>query len=159
MFYICVLVDGLPCDKNIDQRKYFTYGRRCPVNTTCEPNWPGLNHGITNFDNIFLSIITVFQCLTMEGWSQVMYYVSSFAFNLRNSLHKQPLLDTLWKNKKGIQRNRTSLLQILLGKFTSSFWLYFITSPLNIVVLNFETFLNVFSIRCFRRKLTKFMFL
>ncbi|XP_066923067.1 muscle calcium channel subunit alpha-1-like isoform X2 [Clytia hemisphaerica] len=66
--------DGLPCDKNIDQRKYFTYGRRCPVNTTCEPNWPGLNHGITNFDNIFLSIITVFQCLTMEGWSQVMYY-------------------------------------------------------------------------------------
>ncbi|KAF8571842.1 hypothetical protein P879_01071 [Paragonimus westermani] len=38
--------------------------------------WVGPNHGITNFDNFGLSMLTVFQCVTMEGWTQVLYWVN-----------------------------------------------------------------------------------
>ena len=38
--------------------------------------WPGPNYGITNFDHIGLAMLTVLQCITMEGWTQIMYYVS-----------------------------------------------------------------------------------
>lgn len=38
--------------------------------------WTGPNYGITNFDNFGLSMLTVFQCVTMEGWTQVLYWVS-----------------------------------------------------------------------------------
>ncbi|VDP25739.1 unnamed protein product [Schistosoma curassoni] len=40
--------------------------------------WVGPNYGITNFDNFGLSMLTVFQCITMEGWTQVLYWVSCF---------------------------------------------------------------------------------
>lgn len=31
--------------------------------------------GITNFDNIGFAMLTVFQCVTMEGWTPIMYWV------------------------------------------------------------------------------------
>ena len=31
------------------------------------------NYGVTNFDNIGNALITIFQCITMEGWTSVMY--------------------------------------------------------------------------------------
>jgi len=37
--------------------------------------WNGPNNGITSFDNIGFAMLTVFQCITMEGWTTVMYYV------------------------------------------------------------------------------------
>ena len=43
----------------------------------CEGGWKGPNHGITNFDNIGLACMTVFQCITLEGWTDVLYMVSS----------------------------------------------------------------------------------
>ena len=36
----------------------------------------GPNHGITTFDNIGLAVLTTFQVVTMEGWTQIMYAVS-----------------------------------------------------------------------------------
>jgi hypothetical protein len=37
---------------------------------------PGeLNFGLTNFDNIGLATITIFQVITMENWSVIMYFV------------------------------------------------------------------------------------
>ena len=36
-------------------------------------NEPDLNYGITNFDNIFSAFLTIFQCITLEGWTNVMY--------------------------------------------------------------------------------------
>ena len=45
-------------------------------NWECRVGWVGPNNGITNFDNIGLAMLTVFQCITMEGWTDVMYYVS-----------------------------------------------------------------------------------
>ena len=51
---------------------------------TCNPNksiclekWEGPNYGITSFDNIGLAMLTVFQCVSMEGWTPILYSVSS----------------------------------------------------------------------------------
>ena len=65
-------------------------GRTCPYNPNqpmvCLPwdrsgaltgvNWPGPSDGLVNFDNMLFALITVFQCITMEGWTGVMYHVS-----------------------------------------------------------------------------------
>ena len=41
----------------------------------CKDEWEGPNFGITNFDNFGLSMLTVFQCITLEGWTDVLYNV------------------------------------------------------------------------------------
>ncbi|XP_033105567.1 voltage-dependent L-type calcium channel subunit alpha-1D-like [Anneissia japonica] len=53
-----------------------TTGYKCTGDTTCLGLWEGPNKGITNFDNIGLAMLTVFQCITMEGWTQIMYYIN-----------------------------------------------------------------------------------
>ncbi len=42
--------------------------------------WLGPNDGITNFDNFGLAMLTVFQCVSLEGWTDVLYWVG-FDFN------------------------------------------------------------------------------
>ncbi|KAL0102109.1 hypothetical protein PUN28_018567 [Cardiocondyla obscurior] len=37
--------------------------------------WVGPNWGITNFDNFGLAMLTVFQCITLEGWTEVLYNI------------------------------------------------------------------------------------
>lgn len=48
--------------------------------------WQGPKYGIISFDNIGYAMLTVFQCITMEGWTMVLYYVSashcSFFFDI-----------------------------------------------------------------------------
>uniref|UniRef100_H3D4N0 Voltage-dependent L-type calcium channel subunit alpha n=1 Tax=Tetraodon nigroviridis TaxID=99883 RepID=H3D4N0_TETNG len=52
-------------------------GRFCVENgTECRGKWEGPNGGITNFDNIFFAMLTVFQCITMEGWTDVLYWMN-----------------------------------------------------------------------------------
>ncbi|MEE6501694.1 hypothetical protein FKM82_004299 [Ascaphus truei] len=52
-------------------------GRLCPINgSECKSGWPGPNGGITNFDNFAFAMLTVFQCITMEGWTDVLYWVN-----------------------------------------------------------------------------------
>ncbi|XP_077450070.1 voltage-dependent L-type calcium channel subunit alpha-1C isoform X2 [Stigmatopora argus] len=52
------------------------YGRHCHTNgTECRMNWEGPNDGITNFDNFAFAMLTVFQCITMEGWTDVLYWM------------------------------------------------------------------------------------
>ncbi|MCJ8735276.1 hypothetical protein PDJAM_G00245170 [Pangasius djambal] len=52
-------------------------GRFCVGNNTeCRGVWEGPNGGITNFDNIFFAMLTVFQCITMEGWTDVLYWMN-----------------------------------------------------------------------------------
>ncbi|CAB1321733.1 unnamed protein product [Coregonus sp. 'balchen'] len=51
--------------------------RTCENGTVCQEYWIGPNYGITNFDNILFAILTVFQCITMEGWVDILYNVSS----------------------------------------------------------------------------------
>lgn len=47
------------------------------IESTCLEKWEGPNSGITNFDNIGFAMLTVFQCITMEGWTSIMYWVRS----------------------------------------------------------------------------------
>ncbi|XP_036920658.1 voltage-dependent L-type calcium channel subunit alpha-1C isoform X4 [Sturnira hondurensis] len=52
------------------------HGRQCQNGTVCKPGWDGPRHGITNFDNFAFAMLTVFQCITMEGWTDVLYWVN-----------------------------------------------------------------------------------
>uniref|UniRef100_A0A7M5WIZ7 Voltage-dependent calcium channel alpha-1 subunit IQ domain-containing protein n=2 Tax=Clytia hemisphaerica TaxID=252671 RepID=A0A7M5WIZ7_9CNID len=60
-----------PCDPT-------GWGRKCNDGEICrraKPHeWSGPNDGITSFDNMFLSMLTIFQCITLEGWSDILYY-------------------------------------------------------------------------------------
>uniref|UniRef100_A0A803TPA1 Voltage-dependent N-type calcium channel subunit alpha n=1 Tax=Anolis carolinensis TaxID=28377 RepID=A0A803TPA1_ANOCA len=47
----------------------------------CRKYWEGPNFGITNFDNILFAVLTVFQCITMEGWTDILYNVSATGNN------------------------------------------------------------------------------
>jgi voltage-dependent calcium channel L type alpha-1D len=47
----------------------------------CRHYWEGPNDGITNFDNIGLAMLTVFQCISLEGWTDVMYNVRRIGTN------------------------------------------------------------------------------
>ena len=44
----------------------------------CLEKWEGPNFGITSFDNIGFAMLTVFQCVTMEGWTPILYWVRKF---------------------------------------------------------------------------------
>uniref|UniRef100_A0A8D3BJI5 Voltage-dependent L-type calcium channel subunit alpha n=1 Tax=Scophthalmus maximus TaxID=52904 RepID=A0A8D3BJI5_SCOMX len=65
-------------------------GRRCAINgTECRAGWPGPNNGITHFDNLGFSMLTVYQCITTQGWTDVLYwvrYLSSLEITLNHSL-------------------------------------------------------------------------
>ncbi|XP_048587004.1 voltage-dependent calcium channel type A subunit alpha-1-like isoform X2 [Nematostella vectensis] len=64
-----------PCDKGpyFGVRQVF-HGRQCSGDyPICDEFWVGPNNGISTFDNIALSMLTVFQCITMEGWTGIMY--------------------------------------------------------------------------------------
>ncbi|XP_070132943.1 voltage-dependent calcium channel type D subunit alpha-1 isoform X5 [Drosophila bipectinata] len=50
-------------------------GRACPEGMKCYGGWEGPNDGITNFDNFGLAMLTVFQCVTLEGWTDVLYNI------------------------------------------------------------------------------------
>nr|XP_026689963.1 voltage-dependent L-type calcium channel subunit alpha-1D isoform X2 [Ciona intestinalis] len=52
------------------------WGRHCPDDTVCKEGWDGPANGIINFDTFYFSFITVFQCITMEGWTEVLYYTN-----------------------------------------------------------------------------------
>ena len=64
--------DLTPCASSPSSYGAFT----CPNTSVCEQGWEGPNFGITSFDNIAYAMLTVFQCITMEGWTKVLYYVS-----------------------------------------------------------------------------------
>uniref|UniRef100_A0A8B9NS13 Voltage-dependent L-type calcium channel subunit alpha n=1 Tax=Accipiter nisus TaxID=211598 RepID=A0A8B9NS13_9AVES len=71
----CFLIDSVeedpaPC-------AFSGNGRQCVMNgTECKGGWVGPNGGITNFDNFAFAMLTVFQCITMEGWTDVLYWVN-----------------------------------------------------------------------------------
>ena len=69
-------MDDKPCDAGPfpGVRQIFR-GRNCPSGYNCDEYWIGPNDGITTFDNIALAMLTVFQCITMEGWTTIMYKV------------------------------------------------------------------------------------
>ncbi|CAF1504754.1 unnamed protein product [Adineta ricciae] len=58
----------------------------------CQEYWKGPNQGITSFDNIGFAMLTVFQCITMEGWTQILYWTNDAVGTLFNWLYFVPLI-------------------------------------------------------------------
>ncbi|XP_061488483.1 voltage-dependent L-type calcium channel subunit alpha-1S isoform X2 [Rhineura floridana] len=53
------------------------HGRHCTIpGSECRGKWPGPNNGITHFDNFGFAMLTVYQCISMEGWTEVLYWVN-----------------------------------------------------------------------------------
>lgn len=47
----------------------------CPDHYLCGKGLANPNFGVTNFDTIFYSFLMVFQCVTLEGWTEIMYWI------------------------------------------------------------------------------------
>lgn len=45
----------------------------CPDGYICGKMLENPDYGVTNFDNILSSFMMVFQCVTLEGWSDIMF--------------------------------------------------------------------------------------
>ncbi|KAI6214212.1 hypothetical protein M3Y94_00241300 [Aphelenchoides besseyi] len=60
------------CEQSLSSVRRSTTPWVCSANTT----WLGPNNGISNFDNFGLAMLTVFQCVSLEGWTDVMYWVN-----------------------------------------------------------------------------------
>ncbi|KAM6957182.1 LOW QUALITY PROTEIN: voltage-dependent P/Q-type calcium channel subunit alpha-1A [Aplochiton taeniatus] len=66
--------------------------RLCPEGTMCRQYWLGPNYGITQFDNILFAVLTVFQCITMEGWTDLLYYSDDASGGAWNWMYFVPLI-------------------------------------------------------------------
>lgn len=84
LFFVCLFFLNLrlyhlswPDNETVDSSELeFPCGvRQCPAGYRCSDSWIGPNDGITQFDNILFAVLTVFQCITMEGWTTVLYNV------------------------------------------------------------------------------------
>ncbi|XP_037625796.1 voltage-dependent R-type calcium channel subunit alpha-1E isoform X2 [Sebastes umbrosus] len=75
LHYTCTPQPGILENETVDSSEYeIPCGmRQCPAKYTCGDTWIGPNDGITQFDNILFALLTVFQCITMEGWTTVLY--------------------------------------------------------------------------------------
>ncbi|XP_037132425.1 voltage-dependent R-type calcium channel subunit alpha-1E-like isoform X1 [Syngnathus acus] len=66
--------------------------RKCPERYDCNDTWIGPNDGITQFDNILFAVLTVFQCITMEGWTAVLYNTNDALGTTWNWMYFIPLI-------------------------------------------------------------------
>ncbi|XP_071560308.1 voltage-dependent calcium channel type A subunit alpha-1 isoform X10 [Temnothorax nylanderi] len=65
----------------------------CNANiSTCLERWEGPNSGITSFDNIGFAMLTVFQCITMEGWTAILYWTNDAIGSTYNWIYFIPLI-------------------------------------------------------------------
>ena len=44
---------------------------QCPEGYFCGKQDVNPNYEVTNFDNIFWALLVIFQCITLEGWSDI----------------------------------------------------------------------------------------
>ncbi|KAJ8001686.1 hypothetical protein DPEC_G00172030, partial [Dallia pectoralis] len=77
--------DESPCGTELPSRL-------CPNGSVCRGYWPGPNYGITQFDNILFAVLTVFQCITMEGWTEMLYYSNDVEGSAWNWMYYIPLI-------------------------------------------------------------------
>ncbi|XP_047442955.1 voltage-dependent R-type calcium channel subunit alpha-1E isoform X4 [Mugil cephalus] len=94
LHYTCKPQPGILENETVDSSEYeFPCGvRQCPTKYTCNDTWIGPNDGITQFDNILFAVLTVFQCITMEGWTTVLYNTDDALGPSWNWLYFIPLI-------------------------------------------------------------------
>ncbi|XP_035990059.1 voltage-dependent P/Q-type calcium channel subunit alpha-1A, partial [Fundulus heteroclitus] len=79
------IVEERPCGN-------YSPARLCPDGSNCSTGWIGPNYGITQFDNILFAVLTVFQCITMEGWTDMLYYSNDVDGSMWNWMYYIPLI-------------------------------------------------------------------
>ncbi|XP_034035578.1 voltage-dependent R-type calcium channel subunit alpha-1E-like isoform X2 [Thalassophryne amazonica] len=94
LHYTCIPQLGILENETVDSSEYeFPCGvRQCPSKYNCSDTWIGPNDGITQFDNILFAVLTVFQCITMEGWTTVLYNADDALGPSWNWLYFIPLI-------------------------------------------------------------------
>ncbi|XP_039463231.1 voltage-dependent R-type calcium channel subunit alpha-1E isoform X3 [Oreochromis aureus] len=94
LHYSCIPKPGILENETMDSSEVeFPCGvRKCPAKYTCNDTWIGPNDGITQFDNILFAVLTVFQCITMEGWTTVLYNTDDALGPRWNWLYFIPLI-------------------------------------------------------------------
>jgi hypothetical protein len=134
----CVSVEtGIRWDQ--DGGEYFCGGQNeCPEGYFCGKQNENPAYGVTNFDNIAYSLLAVFQCVTLEGWSDIMimfqqaFFSGSFiifipvvfigafflinlllavinsAFNNISAIEKEKALALKEKNRLKLSKKKTS---------------------------------------------------
>eukprot|EP00058_Branchiostoma_floridae_P005349 XP_002590837.1 hypothetical protein BRAFLDRAFT_90027 [Branchiostoma floridae] len=108
------LVEEQVCGANFSLVNSTLY--MCNEGELCIEYWDGPNNGITNFDNIGYAMLTVFQLITMEGWTQVLYWCNDSLGNSFNWLYFIPI----------IILGSFFMLNLVLGVLSGFNWLYFI---------------------------------
>ncbi|XP_018582301.2 voltage-dependent R-type calcium channel subunit alpha-1E isoform X2 [Scleropages formosus] len=90
----CAPLPNISENNTLDPSEYkFPCGnRKCPEQYNCSSVWIGPNDGITQFDNILFAVLTVFQCITMEGWTPVLYNTNDALGPSWNWLYFIPLI-------------------------------------------------------------------
>ncbi|KAL6103851.1 cacna1e [Pungitius sinensis] len=90
----CLPSDDLLDNETVDSSELaFACGvRKCPEMYDCNDTWIGPNDGITQFDNILFAVLTVFQCITMEGWTAVLYNTNDALGMTWNWMYFIPLI-------------------------------------------------------------------
>ncbi|XP_024859674.1 voltage-dependent R-type calcium channel subunit alpha-1E isoform X3 [Kryptolebias marmoratus] len=90
----CTPKPGIRENETVNSLEYeFPCGvRQCPAKYDCSERWIGPNDGITQFDNILFAVLTVFQCITMEGWTTVLYNTNDALGPTWNWLYFIPLI-------------------------------------------------------------------
>ena len=96
-------------------------GFHCDNASKCIDNmWDGPNKGITNFDNVGLAMLTVFQCVTMEGWTTILYWVSHYMSGVICCIiHARPTLGISIRKCKSLELEeilRFGILKCTLAK-------------------------------------------
>jgi hypothetical protein len=65
--------------------------RQCSSGQICVKYVSNPFYGVVNFDDIFSSLLVIFQCVTLEGWSEIMIMLQK-AFNFFSFLFFIPLV-------------------------------------------------------------------
>ncbi|KAB0800389.1 hypothetical protein PPYR_06129 [Photinus pyralis] len=85
--------EAFPCNTdNKSQAEQYGSNWCRDGNSVCLERWQGPNNGITSFDNIGLAMLTVFQCITMEGWTAILYWMNDAVGNHFNWMYFVPLI-------------------------------------------------------------------
>ncbi|XP_057696571.1 voltage-dependent R-type calcium channel subunit alpha-1E [Corythoichthys intestinalis] len=94
LHHSCTPQPGILENETLDSTEFeFPCGvRQCPAKYICSDTWIGPNDGITQFDNILFAVLTVFQCITMEGWTTVLYNADDALGPSWNWLYFIPLI-------------------------------------------------------------------
>lgn len=100
----------------IYEEGYLCGSRPCPAgkNLECREFWDGPNFGITSYDNILIACLTVFVCITCEGWTDTMYW--SFDVSDADGLYMWLFYYTL--NVIGSQFMLNLVCGVLSGEFS-----------------------------------------